>query len=257
MSSSHITIKSADLTKIYANGVTGIEGLTLEVYEGETFGIIGPNGAGKTTMIRLLAAMLKPTRGNAFVNGFNVLKQKNEVKKVTGLLPEAATAYENLSGREFLQFIGELYKVPKKTLGKRVPELLNVFGLENRQNDLISGYSKGMKQRLILASTLIHDPKILFLDEPTSGLDPSAARLVKDLILALADQGEKAIFISTHQLALAEELCDRVALLLNGRLFRVGSIPQLKEEIGSATLEEAFLTITGYDNHRAALLEWR
>ncbi|MFX0141112.1 MAG: ABC transporter ATP-binding protein [Candidatus Hodarchaeota archaeon] len=257
MAAPRITIKSVELTKVYANGITGIKELTLEVYEGETFGIIGPNGAGKTTMIRLLTAMLKPTQGTAFVNGFNVLNQKNEVKKVTGLLPEAATAYENLSGREFLQFIGELYKVPKEILKKRVTELLAVFGLKKRENDLINGYSKGMKQRLILASTLIHDPKILFLDEPTSGLDPSAARLVKDLILALADQGEKTIFISTHQLALAEELADRVGILLNGQLYRVGSISQLKEETGSSNLEEVFLAITGYDNHRAALLEWR
>ena len=253
-----VVIHADGLSKYYGKGgeIKAVDDLTLEVYEGETFGLLGPNGAGKTTAVRLLNCIIKPTSGTANVNGYNILKEEDEVKRVTGLLAESPGLYEKLSAHEFLEFMGALYDVPPDILPERIDDLLKLFGLHDRRDHLLEGYSRGMKQKVLIASALIHDPPILFLDEPTSGLDPRAAHMVKELIEELADTAGKTIFICSHILPLVEELCDRIGIINQGRLTALGTVDEIIAKTGTKTLEEAFITITGGVEERE-LLAWR
>ena len=169
-------IRTDNLSKYYGKGgeIKAVDELDLDVYERETFGLLGPNGAGKTTTVRLLNCIIKPTNGTAEVNGYDILKEETEVKKVTGLLAESPGLYEKLSAYEFLEFMGALYDVPSTILTERIDDLLKLFSLYDRRDYLLEGYSRGMKQKVLIASALIHDPPILFFDEPTSMLDPRA-----------------------------------------------------------------------------------
>jgi len=251
-------IKSEGLSKYYGKGgeIRAVDGLDLEVYEGETFGLLGPNGSGKTTTVRLLNGIIKPTRGIATVNGFDILVQENEVKRVTGMLAESPGLYDKLSGYEFLEFMGALYDVPGGILSERIDELLKLFGLHDRSDHLIEGYSSGMKQKLLIAAALIHDPPILFLDEPTSTLDPRASHMVKELIEELADTAGKTIFMCSHLLPVVEELCDRIGIINNGRLIAVGTVDEIIAQARKETLEEAFIALTG-GTVDSELLAWR
>ena len=251
-------IRTDGLSKYYGKGksIKAVDGLDLTVYEGETFGLLGPNGAGKTTVIRLLNCIIKPTGGTAEVRGFDILDQPDDVKRVTGMLAESPGLYEKLSAREFLEFIGALYDVPRNVLEGRIDEFLRLFGLEERRDHLIEGFSSGMKQKLLIAAALIHDPPIVFLDEPTSSLDPRAARMVKELIEELADTAGKTIFLCSHLLPVVEELCDRIGIINQGRLVAVGTIEEIIAQAGSETLEEAFITLTGGESDNE-LLAWR
>jgi ABC-2 type transport system ATP-binding protein len=253
-----VVIRTNQLSKSYGKGgeIKAVDMLDLEVYEGETFGLLGPNGAGKTTTVRLLNCIIKPTSGTATVNSYDILKEENEVKRVTGLLAESPGLYEKLSAYEFLEFIGALYDVTNNVLSERIDTLLKLFELYERRNYLLEGYSRGMKQRVLIASAMIHDPPILFFDEPTSMLDPRAALMVKDLIKKLADSAGKTIFICSHILPIVEELCDRVGIIDQGRLIAVGSIEEIIAQTGTKTLEEAFISITGGVEEKE-LLSWR
>jgi ABC-2 type transport system ATP-binding protein len=253
-----IMIKTDGLSKYYGKGgeIKAVDELTLEVYEGETFGLLGPNGAGKTTVVRLLNGIIKPTSGTAIVKEFDILEQENDVKRVTGMLAESPGLYEKLSAYEFLEFMGALYDVPGEILKERIDELLKLFGLHDRRDHLIEGYSSGMKQKLLIAAALIHDPPILFLDEPTSTLDPRAAHMVKELIEELADTAGKTIFMCSHLLPVVEELCDRIGIINNGRLIAVGTIDEIIARSGTGTLEEAFIALTG-GVVNGELLAWR
>jgi len=177
----NVVIHTDGLSKYYGKGgeIKAVDELDLEVYEGETFGLLGPNGAGKTTTVRLLNCIIKPTSGTATVNGYDILKEETEVKRVTGLLAESPGLYGKLSAYEFLEFMGALYDVPSDILPERIDDLLKLFGLHERRDYLLEGYSRGMKQKILIASALIHDPPILFFDEPTSMLDPRAALMVR------------------------------------------------------------------------------
>ncbi|MFB0504587.1 MAG: ABC transporter ATP-binding protein [Candidatus Bathyarchaeia archaeon] len=253
------TVISTDgLSKYYGKGgeIKAVDELDLEVYEGETFGLLGPNGAGKTTTVRLLNCIIKPTGGKASVNGYDILKQGTEVKRITGLLAESPGLYEKLSAHEFLEFMGALYDVPGDVLRERIDELLKLFSLYDRRDYLLEGYSRGMKQKVLIASALIHDPPVLFLDEPTSMLDPRAALMVKDLIKKLADSAGKTIFICSHILPIVEELCDRIGIINQGKLIAVGTVDEIKAQTGTKTLEEAFIAITGGVEEKE-LLAWR
>ena len=253
------TVISTDaLSKYYGKGgeIKAVDELDLEVYEGETFGLLGPNGAGKTTTVRLLNCIIKPTGGTASVNGYGILKQGTEVKRITGLLAESPGLYEKLSAHEFLEFMGALYDVPSDVLRERIDNLLKLFSLYDRRDYLLEGYSRGMKQKVLIASALIHDPPVLFLDEPTSMLDPRAALMVKDLIKKLANGAGKTIFICSHILPIVEELCDRIGIINQGRLIAVGTIDEIKAQTGTKTLEEAFIAITGGVEEKE-LLAWR
>ena len=253
-----IVIRTDKLSKFYGKGgeVKAVNELDLEVYEGETFGLLGPNGAGKTTTVRLLNCIIKPTSGSAYVNGYDILRNETEVKRVTGLLAESPGLYEKLSAYEFLEFMAALYDVPKDIMPERIDNLLKLFGLYDRRDYLLEGYSRGMKQKILIASALIHDPSILFLDEPTSMLDPRAALMVKDLIKTLSDTAGKTIFICSHILPIVEELCDRIGIINQGRLIALGTVDELLAQTKTKTLEDAFIAITGGAEEKE-LLAWR
>jgi ABC-2 type transport system ATP-binding protein len=251
-------IRTESLSKYYGKGdvIRAVDDLDLEVYAGETFGLLGPNGAGKTTTVRLLNSIITPTSGTATVNGFDIRHDATAVKRITGLLAESPGLYEKLSAAEFLEFMGALYDVPGDVLATRVEELLKLFGLDARQDDLLEGYSRGMKQKVLLAAALVHDPPILFLDEPTSRLDPRAALMVKDLIKDLADKAGRTIFICSHILPLVEELCDRIGIIHQGRLIVVNTIDEILTKTDTTTLEDAFIALTGGVVAKK-LLAWR
>jgi ABC-2 type transport system ATP-binding protein len=253
-----VVIRTEQLSKHYEKGgkIQAVDELDLEVYEGETFGLLGPKGAGKTTTVRVLNCIIKPTSGIATVNGYDILKQETEVKRGTGLLAESPGLYEKLSAYEFLEFMGALYDVPNDVLSKRIDDLLKLFSLYDRRDYLLEGYSRGMKQKVLIAAAMIHDPPILFFDEPTSMLDPRAALMVKDLIKGLADRAGKTIFICSHILPLVEELCDRIGIIDQGRLIALGTIDEIIDKTGMMTLEEAFIALTGGAEEKE-LLAWR
>ena len=253
-----VLIRTDKLSKYYGKGgeIKAVDELDLEVYEGETFGLLGPNGAGKTTTVRLLNCIIKPTSGTATVNGYDILKEQAKVKRVTGLLAESPGLYEKLSAYEFLEFIGALYDVPADVLKERIDDLLKLFGLDDRRDDLLEGYSRGMKQKVLIAAALVHDPPVLFLDEPTSALDPRAALMVKDLIKKLADTAGKTIFVCSHILPIVEELCDRIGIINQGKLIAVGTLNEILARTKTKNLEEAFIALTGGVEEKE-LLAWR
>ena len=253
-----VLIRTDALSKYYGKGgeIKAVDELDLEVYEGETFGLLGPNGAGKTTTVRLLNCIIKPTGGTATVNGCDILKEETDVKRVTGLLAESPGLYEKLSAYEFLEFMGALYDVPDSVLPERIKDLLKLFSLYDRRDYLLEGYSRGMKQKVLIAAALIHDPPILFFDEPTSMLDPRAALMVKDLIKRLADKAGKTIFICSHILPIVEELCDRIGIINQGKLIALGTVDEIITQTKTKTLEEAFIAITGGVEEKE-LLAWR
>jgi ABC-2 type transport system ATP-binding protein len=253
-----VMIRTDKLSKYYGKGgeIKAVDELDLEVYEGETFGLLGPNGAGKTTTVRLLNNIIKPTSGTATVNGHDILQEETEVKRVTGLLAESPGLYEKLSAYEFLEFMGALYDVPSDILPERIDDLLKLFELYDRRDYLLEGYSRGMKQKILIAAALIHDPPILFFDEPTSMLDPRAALMVKDLIKKLADTAGKTILICSHILPIVEELCDRIGIINQGKLIAIGTVDEILDKTKTTTLEEAFIAITGGVEEKE-LLAWR
>ncbi|UCE80785.1 MAG: ABC transporter ATP-binding protein [Methanobacteriota archaeon] len=251
-------IETKQLSKHYGkrNRIIALDKLNLKVYEGETFGLLGPNGAGKTTTVRLLNCIIRPTSGGATVGGFDLVRDSMEIKRMTGLLAESPGLYEKLSAEEFLEFIGALYDVPSDALSSRAENLLKLFDLHNRRNYLLEGYSRGMKQKVLIAASLIHDPPLLFFDEPTSTLDPSAALMVRDLMKDLAENAGKTIVVCSHILPIVEELCDRIGIISRGRLVAVGTLEELLEKTGKDTLEKAYIEITG-GVHQKELLSWR
>jgi ABC-2 type transport system ATP-binding protein len=250
-----VAISTVNLNKSFGN-VNAVLNLNISIPHGVTYGLLGPNGAGKTTTVRMLNAIIPPTSGHAIVAGFDVGKSPVDVKRHCGFLPESPGLYEKLTAREFLEFIGDLYEVPKNILYNRIEELLDLFDLRTRANDLLEGYSRGMKQKVCLCSTLVQDPQIIFLDEPTSNLDPEAARMVKDLILQLAKQAKKTIFLCTHLLSAAEELCDIIGIIKEGKLTIEGTPKQIIAHAGTGNLEEAYLKIMGAKKIEE-LLAWR
>ncbi len=248
-------IRTEKLTKKFGDMVA-LDNLTLYTDYGITFGLLGPNGAGKTTTVRLLNCIIKPTSGDAFVDGVSI-KEADKVKAKTGLLPEQPGVFGKLTPIEFLEFIGSLYSVPSPTLKDRIEHLIDMFDLKDRRNDLLETYSRGMKQKILLASSLVNDPQILFLDEPTSNLDPEASRMVKDLIKELSKKLEKTVFICSHVLPLVEEICDRIGIIVKGTLLFEGTIPEILAETGTKTLEDAYIKIAGKKATEKELLAWR
>jgi ABC-2 type transport system ATP-binding protein len=212
--------------------VVAVDHMTLEVQAGEVFGFLGHNGAGKTTTVRMLNGVLAPTSGTARVLGLAPLEQGPALRRRTGVLTETPSLDERLTGRENLEIYAALYGVPRREIAARVMELMGVFQLDDRADEKAGDYSKGMKQRLALARALIHRPELLFLDEPTSGLDPVATRLVHDMIRHLSRDEERTVFLCTHNLDEAQELCDRVAVLEHGKLVALGTPAELASKVG-------------------------
>ena len=247
------------LSKYYGD-LAAAKDLTFSVHAGEIFGFLGPNGAGKTTTIRMLTGLLRPTRGSATVAGFDVVRESLEVKRRIGYVADPPYLYPKLTGKEFLHFIADLYSMDQADAAAQAAELLALFELDDKANELIDSYSHGMKQKLALAAALLHHPQAIFLDEPTSGLDPRSSRTVRDLLVGLARRG-LTIFLNTHFLDTAEQMCDRVGILRSGELVAIGAMEDLRRQArsGDASLEDIYLDVTGGAEQRglAAFLEGR
>lgn len=229
-------IRTDNLTRKFGK-VVAVENLTLDVRKGEVFGFIGPNGAGKTTTVRMLCCLIAPTEGTAFIgdNEINRDPDSLNIRQMVGLLPESPGLYERLSPYRNLDFFAQLYGVPRSKREERIKDLLQMLNMWKKRDDPVGTFSKGMKQKIAIARALVHDPEILFLDEPTSGLDPRAAKTVRDFLSDLKREG-RTIFLNTHNLAEAERLCDRVALV-NTKLVAVGSPLELKRRYWERTTQ--------------------
>jgi ABC-2 type transport system ATP-binding protein len=220
-----------------------LDDISFSIEPGEVFGFLGPNGAGKTTTIRILTGQLRPTSGQAWVMGCDVVTQRQALKPQIGVVFEYQNLYQRLSARDNLNFTAQLYGMPKA----RVDELLNQVGLQGRAGESLKKYSNGMKQRLLIARALLPHPKVLFLDEPTRGLDPNIARSIRSMVAELAKSG-MTIFLTTHYMEEADQLCDRVAILDQGRIVALDTPQHLKlaYSMGEKTsLEDVFVTLTG------------
>lgn len=218
-------ISTEQLTRRFGNTLA-VDALTLEIDEGEVFGFLGHNGAGKTTTVRLINGVLSPTGGSVRVFGLDPGTDGAKIRARTGVLTETPALDDRLPARTLLTYYADMFGVPKAEVKGRVDELLATFDLLDRANDKVGGFSKGMRQRLALARTLLHRPQIVFLDEPTSGLDPAATREVHQIIQQLRAAGN-TVFLATHNLAEAERLCDRVAVLAHGKALAVGTVEEL------------------------------
>jgi ABC-2 type transport system ATP-binding protein len=250
MTSSSPMIRASGLTKRFGK-LVAVRDVSLEVGAGEVFGFLGPNGAGKTTTIRMLTGLVRPTDGTALVAGYDVMSEPKEVKRRVGYLAETPYLYAKLSGREFLAFMAGLYEVPPALARQRAQRLLSLFELTDKADDLVETYSHGMRQKLALAGALLHEPPVLFLDEPTSGLDPRSARRVKDLLVALVERGH-TVFLSTHVLEIAEQLCHRVGIIDHGEVVATGTLDELRSQARTEaySLEDIFLQLTGGSEER-------
>ncbi|MCD6451533.1 MAG: ABC transporter ATP-binding protein [Acidobacteria bacterium] len=241
-------IELIHLTKKYGN-LTAVDDLTLKIEEGEFFGFLGPNGAGKTTTIRMITGLIRPTSGRIILGGYDLAKEPLSAKKIVGFIPDRPFLYEKLSGREFLRFVAELYGMRNGIYRRRVEELLSLFELSQWGDELVESYSHGMRQRLVFSAALIHNPKIIVVDEPMVGLDPKGMRLIKEIFQDFVRKGG-TIFMSTHTLSLAEELCHRIGIIHQGKLIALGTKEEIrrKAKLPESRLEDIFITLTREEN---------
>ena len=237
------------LTKIYGN-FTAVDRINLSIRPGEIFGFIGPNGAGKTTTIKMIGGILAPNSGSVVIAGIDMAAKPEAAKSKIGFIPDRPYLYEKLTGMEFLRFTADLYDVRTPEFNSRAVQNLELFSLRDWADDLIESYSHGMKQRLIMAAALLHEPEVIIVDEPMVGLDPRAIRLVKDLFRQLAAEGT-TIFMSTHTLKVAEETCDRIGIISRGQMIASGTTDDLRREanVSDADLETVFLNLTGAEEN--------
>jgi ABC-2 type transport system ATP-binding protein len=236
-------IELNELTKMY-KGLKAVNNISLKVRKGIVYGFLGPNGAGKTTTLKMMAGILKPTGGNVIIDSMDLSADPEGVKAICGFIPDRPYIYEKLTGNEFLHFTGGLYGLDHDLLANRIAELLELFELSHWADELVESYSHGMKQRLVMCSALLHDPKVIIVDEPMVGLDPKGARLVKDIFRNEAEKG-KTVFVSTHSLDIAQEICSEIAIIQTGRIIATGSAEDLKKQAGiDGNLENIFLKLT-------------
>lgn len=235
-----ILIETNDLSKTFGD-FQAVEGVALQVQAGEVLALLGPNGAGKTTTIRMLASILKPSRGGATVAGFDITQEQSEVRRSIGMLTEHHGLYTRMHAVEYLTFFGHIYQLPDDEIHKRIKELLSYLKLD-AFGKRVSEYSKGMRQKLALARAMLHDPPVLLLDEPTSAMDPASAKLVRESITSLRSS-KRSIIICTHNLSEAEMLADRIAIIQMGKIVALGSPEELKREIlGAPIMQVQFAT---------------
>jgi len=241
-------IEFNDITRTYARKVA-VDGLTLEIPSGQLFALLGPNGAGKTTTIKMLTGLLRPTRGTVRVCGHDLVTEVRHATSSIGYVPEEPFLYDKLSGREFLEFVAEMRGLDHSVIEKRIQRECQYFDLHDFIDDLTETYSHGMKQRLVFASAMLHDPPVLVIDEPMIGLDPRSVRIAKDRMCKQAAAGT-TIFMSTHTLAIAEEIADRIGIMNHGRLHFLGTVDELQRELAShhRSLELLFLELTDGSN---------
>lgn len=240
-------IEFKHLTKLFGKTVA-VYNLKLEVRKGEVFGLLGPNGAGKTTTLKIMAGLLRPTSGTVLVNGIDVTKEPERAKSIMGFVPDRPFLYSKLTGREFMRFIGTIYGI-EDGLEKRIEELLELFDLKDWMDEMVEAYSHGMRQRLTMASAFLHHPLVLVIDEPMIGLDPVGLRMLRNIFKEMSKRGG-TVFMSTHILDLARDVCTRMGIINNGKLIAVGSMEELKEEAKTEKpdLEEIFLKLTGKES---------
>jgi ABC-2 type transport system ATP-binding protein len=239
-------IEVEELSKFFGQ-LIAVDKVSFQIAEGEIFGFLGPNGAGKTTTINMLCTLLTPSGGRATVNGYDVVKQRSEVRRSIGLVFQEPTLDEYLTGEQNLRFHAYAYKVPKELREKRISELLELVELSDRRKSKVRTFSGGMKRRLELARGLLHSPRVLFLDEPTLGLDPQTRRHIWDYILALRQQKNLTIFLTTHYMDEAEN-CDRITIIDNGKIIALDTPDKLKDALGGDVV-----TLKARDNNAAAL----
>ena len=236
-------IELRDVTKRYGTKMA-VDKLNLHIAAGELFAFLGPNGAGKTTTIKMICGLLFPTEGEVRVGGFDVLKDGDRARQLLSYVPDQPYLYEKLTGREFLQFIADLYGLGRADATRRIGEMIETFSLEDFVDDLTERYSHGMRQRTVFAAALVHEPRVLIVDEPTVGLDPKSIRMLKDLLRREANRGV-TVFLSTHSLDVAQELADRIGIVEHGRLIGLGTLDTLRKKASlDGTLEEVFLKLT-------------
>jgi ABC-2 type transport system ATP-binding protein len=234
-----------DLVKQYG-AFTAVDGISLHVAPGETHGFLGPNGAGKTTTLRMIAGLLKPTAGRIVVNGHDLATDAEAAKASLGFIPDRPFIYEKLTAGEFLRFHAGLYGMDGDGVGERVREMLDLFELGKWQHELVESFSHGMKQRLVMSAAFLHRPRSVVVDEPMVGLDPRGARLIKSVFRRMSERGV-AILMSTHTLEVAQEMCDRISIILKGRIIGSGTVPELRTLSGGGDgqLTQVFLKLTG------------
>ncbi len=223
-------IEVSGLTKKFGD-IAAVNNISFTVTEGEFFGFLGPNGAGKTTLIRMLTTLLKPSSGKAVVSGYDVSEEPGNIRRKIGVVPQAMTSDLDLTGYENMDIYARFYSISKRERKEKIKFLLDMVGLTNRANDLVATYSGGMRRRLEVARVLVHTPEILFLDEPTIGLDPQSRRVVWEFLEKFREKDSLTIFLSTHYMEEAESLCDRVAIIDNGKIIVLDSPDKLKSEI--------------------------
>ncbi len=233
----------SNLSKHYG-AYEAVKNVNLEVKPGELFGFLGPMGRGKTTTIKMMTGLLEPTSGSIHVSGVDVWASPIEAKRKISYVPDQPTLYPKLTGREYLKFIASIYQISTNEFEERSSKWLQLFQLTERADELIEGYSHGMKQKIALCGALIHNPEVLFLDEPTVGLDPKSARTLKNLLRSICNNGT-TVFITTHILEIAEQLCNRVGIILEGKVIALGTMAELRQQGGKdeASLEEIFLQL--------------
>lgn len=225
-------------------GRAAISGLTLQIDPGEIYGLIGPNGSGKTTTIKMIAGLYRPTKGSISIGGIDVAKTPTRAKRRIGYVPDDPAGYDRLTGREFLEFVGQLYGMERGARDRKIDELLERYDLGRLADGLFGRYSRGTKQKFSILAALLHAPSLLLVDEPMVGLDPASAVATEELFREFARAGG-AILLSTHTLAVAEILCGRFGLLQEGRLAAEGTLVDLRARagLGSGTLEECYLKL--------------
>jgi ABC-2 type transport system ATP-binding protein len=240
-------IEVKNLVKVFhsrGRTITAVNDVSFDVYKGEIFGMIGPNGAGKSTTFSMLTTLLKPSSGSITVAGFDVEKQDNKIRPLIGIVPQKLSLYPLLTARENLEFMGNLYNIPKKVLEDKIDYYLKLVGLESSADRYTGGFSGGMKQRLSVIAAILHDPQILFWDEPSTGLDPQTRNVIWKLGRKFNEEGRTLIF-TTHYMEEADNLCDRVAVMDSGKMVALDDPELLKETTGSTNLEEVFVHFTG------------
>ncbi len=231
-----------------------VKDLNLSIRSGEVYGLLGPNGSGKSTTIRMLTGILEPTSGSVSVSGHDMRRDPEKAKATLGYVPDEPFLYEKLTALEFLDFVGELYSVPKATRRTTINETLHILDLENRADDRIESYSRGMKQKVAISAALLHNPRVLVMDEPITGLDPIAVRVLKGMLRKMARSGA-AVLLSTHILEVAERLCDRIGILVDGYLIAEGTMSELSAKapemsVGGTTLEDIFVGLAAGEEHK-------
>lgn len=236
-------IEIKNITKSYDGYKNAIEDVSLDILPGEILGFIGPNGAGKTTTMKILTGLLSPDSGSVVLNGFDIDLDSTNAKKEFGFVADDPNAFLKLKGIEYLNFMADMYEVSSLDREQRILEFSKVLSIEDALNQKISSYSHGMRQKIMVIASLLHNPNLLILDEPLTGLDPQSSRVLKNLMRQRADEGKSVIF-STHVLEIAEKLCDQIAIIDGGKIIYKGTLKQLQLLHPDLSLEDIFLVMT-------------